>query len=109
MLDALVSLGLSQADAKVYIYLASSGPHDAENIAEALRMQKDLLCRALENLKNKGIVTFVSEQSTLFFALSFNKALDLLVEKHIKETQELEQSKDETLSKWAAISKGEAN
>jgi sugar-specific transcriptional regulator TrmB len=40
VLDALVSLGLSQTDAKVYIYLASKGPQDAENIAEALGTQE---------------------------------------------------------------------
>ncbi len=109
VLNALASLGLSQTDAEVYIHLATRGPQEAESIAEGLRMQEDLLRKALENLKNKGLVTFTSKQSTLFFALSFNKALDLLIEKHIKETQELERSKDETLSKWAAIRKGEAN
>ncbi len=109
VLNALASFGLSQTDAKVYIHLATRGPQEAENIAEALRIQEDLLCKALENLKNKGLVTFTSKQSTLFFALSFKKALDLLVKEHTKEAQELERSKDETLSKWEAIRKGEAN
>ncbi len=109
VLNALVRLGLSKTDAKVYIYLASGGPQDVENIAEALRIQKDLLRKALENLKNKRIVTFASEQSTLFFALPFNKALDLLVKKQVKEMREIEMNKDKVLSKWNAILKDDAN
>jgi predicted transcriptional regulator len=103
VLDALVSLGLSQTDAKVYIYLASKGPRDAENIAEALGTQECLLREALENLKRKGIVTFSSKQSKLFFALSFNKALDMLIKAHAKWTREIEKSKNEILLNWRTM------
>lgn len=103
VLDSLVSLGLSQTDAKVYIHLATRGPQEAENIANALNLQKQQLCRALENLKNKGIVTLPHEYSTLFFALPFNKALELLVETHLKEVEDIELNKDGILCIWQKI------
>lgn len=103
VLDALVSLGLSQTDAKVYIYLSSKGPQDSENIAEALGTQEDLLREALENLKRKGIVAFTSKQSKLFFALSFSKALDILIKAQLKWTRDIEKSKKEILSNWRTM------
>jgi len=103
ILDALVSLGLSQNDAKVYIHLAARGPQEAWSIADALRLQEQQLCKALENLKNKGIATSVLEGSTLFFALPFNNALELLVEAHLKEAKDVELNKDDILCKWHKI------
>ncbi len=98
--DALISLGLSQTDAEVYLYLASKGPQEAGNIAETLRLQKEYLYRILENLANKGIVTFTFEQTTLFFAVTFNRALSLLVDARLKETEEIELNKEDILCQW---------
>ena len=109
VIGALVSLGLSETDARIYMHLAAKGPQEAGLIAEALKMPEDLLRKALENLKDKGIVAYASKQSTLFSAISFNKALDLLLKEHEKETREMARSKDDTLSKWEAMIKGDPN
>jgi|WetSurMetagenome_2_1015567.scaffolds.fasta_scaffold99731_2 predicted transcriptional regulator len=109
VISALVSLGLSETDARVYMHLATKGPQEVGLIAEALRMQEDLLRKSLENLKDKGIVTYTSKQSTLFSALSFNNVLDLLLKEHKKETREMNRSKDYMLSKWEAMVKDDPN
>ena len=106
VLNALVNLGLSETDSKVYIYLATHGPQEPRNIADTLKLKEELLRKALENLKDKGIVTFALEQSTLFFALPFNAALEVLMKAHLKEAQEMELSKGEILSKWQKMMRG---
>ena len=103
MIKTLTSLGLSQTDANVYVYLATMGPQKAENISDALKLQEQLLHQSLENLQGKGIVNLPLEQSALFFALPFDKALELLVKAHLKEARVLEQNRGEILSKWQAM------
>ena len=106
VLTALERLGLSQTDAQVYIHLAIKGPQDVGNIAEALKLEEKLLFQSLKNLQNKGVVDSTLEQSALFSALPFNKTLELLVNVHLKETQNIEQKKDEILSIWQKMVNG---
>jgi len=100
IVKTLVSLGLSQADSEVYIHLAINGPQKAEIIAETLKLQEEMLKNSLENLKKKGVVTHIPQQSPLFFAFPFEQVLDILMTAHLKETQDVEQSKNKILSKW---------
>lgn len=103
VLKALMNLGLSQIDAEVYVYLANKGPQRAESIRDALKLQEQLLFQSLENLQSKGVVNSAIEPSASFSAIPFDKALDLLVKAHLKETQNIEQNKDEILSRWKSI------
>ena len=100
MIKTLTTLGLSQTDAQVYIHLAIKGPQDVGNIAEALKLEEKLLFQSLKNLQNKGVVDSTLERSALFSALPFDKALELLMKEHMKETQNIERNKDEILSLW---------
>jgi len=98
-----MNLGLSQIDAQVYVFLAKKGPQRAENIGDALKLQEQLLFQSLESLQRKGVVNSAIASSALFFALPFDKALELLVKAHLKETQNIEQNKDEILSRWKSM------
>ncbi len=100
MIKSLTNLGLSQTDANVYIYLATRGPQRAKNIRDALKLEQQILNKSLENLQGKGVVNFTLKQSATFFALPFDKALDLLVKAHLKKTELIEQKKNDILSKW---------
>ena len=106
VLIALERLGLSQADAQVYIHLAIRGPQKAGNIADALKLEEELLSQSLKNLQNKGVVDSTLERSALFSALPFDKALELLMKEHMKETQNIERNKDEILSLWQKMIRG---
>ena len=106
VLIALERLGLSQTDAQVYIHLAIEGPREAGKIAEALKLEGKLLSQSLKSLQSRGVVDSTLGHTCLFSALSFDKALELLVKAHLKETQNIEQNKDEILSKWQKMMKG---
>jgi sugar-specific transcriptional regulator TrmB len=103
IVEGIVSLGLSQSEAEVYVYLAKHGPQKAKAIAEALKMQEQIIYRSLQSLKSREIVNATPERPTEFCAIPFDRALELLVKAHLKESQNIEQEKDEILSQWQSI------
>ena len=100
VLETLEGFGLKPSDANVYVFLAKKGPHTGKDLTHALSMPKQQLYQCLRNLENKGIVSANSERSALFFAVSFERALDLLVKAKLEEAQRTQQDKDEALSYW---------
>ncbi len=103
VLKALTKLGLSQKEAKVYIYLATKGPQKAKNIAETLKLNKQHLGATLKNLQSKRIIKVTRDYAAQFSALPFEKALDLLTEAQRKEAQSIEKNKKEIITNWRAI------
>jgi sugar-specific transcriptional regulator TrmB len=59
VLKALVKLGLSENEAKVYVFLAIKGPQKGRNISEALKLYKQQLYRSLKSLQSKKIVSII--------------------------------------------------
>jgi sugar-specific transcriptional regulator TrmB len=109
VLETLVSFGLNQLDAKVYVFLAKNGPHKGKDLCNALTMPKHQIYQCLRNLEDKGIVSANSERPALFFAVSFERALDLLVKAKLEEAQHTQQDKDEALSYWKFMIDAESN
>lgn len=106
LIDALSECGLKRSDAKVYVFLSREGPNDAHYIAKALRMQETELANRLEHLKRKGMVKRIGEISPAqFFAVPFEKALDILVEANLKEAAVAEKTKKVVLRYWDSMIK----
>jgi sugar-specific transcriptional regulator TrmB len=100
VLNTLINFGLSQIEAQIYIFLAKKGAQKGRDIRKALKITKQQLYPGLRNLQNKGILSSTIEHPARFSALSFEKVLDLFIRAKVEETQRLQQSKDEILSKW---------
>ena len=105
MLKTLVSVGFSEADAQVYIYLVANGPTKARNIADALKMHNKKLYRCLKSLQSEDIVSASSEYPARYSAVPFEKALDHCIKAKIEQRQALQESKEELLSAWRNITK----
>jgi sugar-specific transcriptional regulator TrmB len=103
VLKALISVGLSQTDAQVYVFLATKGSQKARNIATALKMYRRKIYRSLKSLQNKEIVNATLERPAQFSAIPFDKLLNLLIKAHLKEAQYIEQNKEEILSHWNSM------
>jgi sugar-specific transcriptional regulator TrmB len=99
-----VSLGLSQTDAEVYVFLATEGSQKAKNIATSLKIYNRKVYRSLKSLQNKEIVNATLERPALFSAMPFDKVLDLLIQAHLKEAQQIEQHMEEILTQWRSVS-----
>jgi sugar-specific transcriptional regulator TrmB len=103
IIKGIVSLGLAQSEAEVYVHLAEQGPQKARAIAEALKMHEQLTYRSLRSLKGREIVNATPERPAEFCAIPFDRALELLVKAHLKESQNIEQEEDEVLSQWRSV------
>jgi sugar-specific transcriptional regulator TrmB len=102
---ALVSLGLSERDAQVYVYLALKGPTEAGSIVDNLKMSRQQIHRSLKYLQDKGIVFADSTSRGVFSALAFEKALELLIETEKTKTQILQDTKEVILSDFKTATK----
>jgi sugar-specific transcriptional regulator TrmB len=98
VLKALVSLGLSETDAQIYISLATEGPAKARNIINRLTINKRQVYRSLKRLRNKGIAITNDEHPVEFSAVPFEVILDLLMEIKKEQAKALQASKEELIS-----------
>jgi sugar-specific transcriptional regulator TrmB len=105
IIKSLVGLGLSQSDAQVYIYLATTGPKKARDMFDALAINKRQVYRSLKRLRNKGIATINDERPFEFTALPFDMVLDLLMEVKREAAKALQASRDELISDLRAEEK----
>ena len=97
IIKALIGLGLSRSDAELYVYLAKKGPQKALDLAKALNINKPKIYDSLRNLQTKGLVTKVH---TIFSALPFEEALNLLINMKKDQAQTMHEDKEELLTTW---------
>ncbi len=107
MLKTLVGLGLEDMEAEVYAFLATNGPHEAGDIATALKLNKQKLYRCLKTLRIKNIVIASAKRPLRFSAVIFEKVLDLFLKSKIEQQQILQESKEELLQSWESVFKKE--
>ena len=98
VLKALESLGLSQSDAQVYIYLATTGPKKARELVKTLAIGKRQVYRSLKRLQDKGIAIIDNERPFELSAVPFDEVLDLLMEIKKEQAKALQASKEELVS-----------
>jgi sugar-specific transcriptional regulator TrmB len=90
---ALVSLGLSKSEARVYIFLALEGQKKVQSIVDNLKMGRHRICRILKNLQNKKIVVSSIKDENTYSALPFEEALELLIKTEKNQTNAIQEKK----------------
>ena len=93
----LVSLGLSEPDARIYMYLALRGPKKPNDVVNNLKINQQQILQSLKNLQNKDIIFTDKKNKKLFSALSFEKTLKLLIKTQNEQTTILQEN---LLSNW---------
>jgi sugar-specific transcriptional regulator TrmB len=97
IIKALIGLGLSRSDAEIYVYLTKKGPQKTVDLAKALIYDKREVYSSLRNLQTKGLVT---KDRTLFSALPFEEALELLIKRKKNQAQAIQNNKEELMATW---------
>jgi HTH-type transcriptional regulator, sugar sensing transcriptional regulator len=103
VITTLLSLGLTEIDAKVYVFLAKMGLQRALDMHKSMKMNKEQLYRSLRKLQSKGLVTATMEHPARFSAVPFEKVLDLFIKTKLEEAHEVQKHKDEILSIWKSM------
>jgi sugar-specific transcriptional regulator TrmB len=94
----LGKLGLSQTDAKVYIYLAANGPNKARAIIDYLNINRGQVYKSLRRLQNKGATISSNEHPIKFSAVPFEDVLDMLMKIKKEQAKILRDCKEELIS-----------
>jgi sugar-specific transcriptional regulator TrmB len=102
-LKTLESLGFTQLDAKVYVFLAKKGPQKAGDVAKCLKIPKQSIYFIIRNLQSDGIVTSTVERPARFSAVPFERVLDLFVNAKMEEAKQIQRNKEEILLDWQSI------
>jgi sugar-specific transcriptional regulator TrmB len=105
VIEALVSLGLSKTEARIYVFLEKNGSHNDVDIAQALKLHARELISSLKNLRDKRIVKVSAQQTVEFSAVAFEKAIALLIEVKKEQAQSLQERRMELLSNWQNMTK----
>jgi len=99
------SLGLSETEAEVYVFLAVEGPHRGKNIAEALNLYKQQLYRSLKSLRDKGMVIATHARPANFSAVPLEKVTDFFMKSKVEQAKALQENREELLDTWKSILK----
>jgi sugar-specific transcriptional regulator TrmB len=102
---ALESLGLSQIDAQVYMFLALKGPKKTKVLVENLKISRQQIRSSLKHLQGKGIIVADVDRQGAFSALLFEEALELLIETEKEKTELLQETKKSILQDWKTSTK----
>ncbi|PVX26470.1 MAG: hypothetical protein CW716_05880 [Candidatus Bathyarchaeum sp.] len=103
ILNALVGLGLSETDSRVYIAIAVRGPMTAKTLVKEMRINKQQLYPILKKLRNKKIINVTETRPSVISALPFEEVLEILINHKIEKSKEIIGNKKELLSCWKAV------
>jgi sugar-specific transcriptional regulator TrmB len=102
---ALLRLGLSKNEVKIYLFLARHGAQKAQKIAESLGVPRTEAYKILRELENKGIIFRILERPMRFMVVPFEKILEEDLEGRRQRIHKLEKKKAELLSLWQTLPK----
>jgi sugar-specific transcriptional regulator TrmB len=91
----LISFGLSEKEAQLYLHLLKYGPKSPSPLAKSLQTYREDVHRTLTSLIEKGMVRPSLDSPTVYAAVDLDAALDAAVKKHESELREMEARKRE--------------
>ncbi|MGZ4870125.1 MAG: TrmB family transcriptional regulator [Halobacteriota archaeon] len=91
----LVEFGLSDKEAKTYLYLLKYGPKTPSPLAKSLHTYREDMHRTLQSLIDKGMVRPSLDSPTLYTAVDIDAALGSALKKRESELREMEVKKQE--------------
>ena len=94
-LSRLISFGLSEKEAQLYLHLLKYGPKSTSLLAKSLKTNREDVHRTLNALIDKGMVNPSLETPTVYAAVELETALDVALKKHEREFRDMEIRKRE--------------
>jgi len=91
----LVGLGLSENEARVYIFLRRQGSSDATSIAQAVGVKRPNIYPLLDSLRDKGLVELFPADVNRYGALSVERYIDSRIRNAEREITGLQNTKDD--------------
>ena len=106
--NILKEFGLTNKEVAVYLFLAKQEILSGGEIAKQTKIDRSVVYRILKSLQTKGLVEATLESPTRFVAISFSKALDLVIRIKQEEALKVERAKKDLLKDWNEVSKAKS-
>jgi len=90
LLTSLLEFGLTQNQAKVYLFLSKNTSKSAPDISKSLKIARTETYHLLNGLQSKGITIAAFGKPTKFQAVPFDKSINILVNNERSRIDELE-------------------
>lgn len=104
----LKEFGLTNKETDVYLFLAKQEILSGGEIAKQTKIDRSVVYRILKSLQTKGLVEATLESPTRFVAISFEKALDLIIKTKQEEALKVERAKKDLLEDWKKVNKAKS-
>ena len=101
--DGLCRFGLTQNQARTYVFLGKYGPHSAPVIFKSLKLPRTETYHLLNGLQKMGIVSAIFGHPIRFTALPFSTALKVLVNSQRERLNILDKEGNELQEVWDQI------
>ncbi len=103
LLTSLLEFGLTQNQAKVYLFLSKNTSKSAPDISKSLKIARTETYHLLNGLQSKGITIAAFGKPTKFQAVPFDKSINILVNNERSRIDELEKQTLYMISQWNLI------
>ena len=101
--EGLLKFGLTQNQAKTYIFLGKYGPQTAPTIFKSLKLPRTETYHLLNGLQRMGIVSATFDHPSKFIALPFGSAIKILINSERDRLNEVEKEGKELEEVWNQI------
>ena len=85
----LIGFGLSEKEARTYLYLLKYGPKTPSPLAKSLKTYREDVHRTLTSLIDKGMVRPSLDSPTIYAAVDLDNALESALKKQESELREM--------------------
>ena len=101
--DGLSKFGLTQNQARTYIFLGKYGPQTAPTIFKSLKLPRTETYHLLNGLQKMGIVSATFDHPSKFIALPYGTAIKILISSEREHLNEVEKEGKELEEIWNQI------
>ena len=101
--NILKDFGLTNKEVAVYLFLAKQEILSGGEIAKQTKIDRSVVYRILKSLQAKGLVEATLESPTRFVAITFEKALDLIIKTRQEEALKVERAKKDLVEDWKKV------
>jgi len=109
LLTSLLEFGLTQNQARVYLFLSKNTSKSAPEISKSLKIPRTETYHLLNGLQSKGITIAAFGKPTKFQAVPFDKSINILVSNERTRLDELEKQSLYMISQWNMIPETETD
>lgn len=102
-IETLKSLGLTETEAQIYVFLAKKGPHNENDLTFSLNIPTRQLCVSLDGLVAKNLVFTIDERSVKYFAFDLESVLAKFLKASKEQAKSLQTNRNLFLSTWRSM------